>query len=321
MQEKIKQKGFIQIPILVTIIAGVLIVGGISYIGVKQYQNYQTQKIEKEKQTQELTKLQQDKENQTEEEKINQDLEIAKLKEEMDALKNKKPETITQTIIKEVPPQTPPQATEPNLSTIIVQWKPLIAHISCKWVYYATGEFLATADGSGILMQYNDGVYIITNRHILETEFEPIEDKGKFVADYCDITFSNNDSVFRVFTSGFKGSSINDLAGFKIDNPTDYIKNLSSKGFVNCRSKAQIGDSVVILGYPSIGSKTDITATRGIVSGYEGNYYITDAKVEHGNSGGAAILLKDNCYLGIPTYAVSGSVESLARILDVNAFK
>ena len=35
------QRGFIQIPILIAIIAGVLVFGGASYVGVKQYQNHQ----------------------------------------------------------------------------------------------------------------------------------------------------------------------------------------------------------------------------------------------------------------------------------------
>ena len=84
-----------------------------------------------------------------------------------------------------------------------------------------------------------------------------------------------------------------------------------------CTRKPSVGDSVVILGYPSIGSRTSVTATEGIIAGYDGNYFITSAKVEQGNSGGAAILVKDNCLLGIPTFAQVGKVESLARILDI----
>jgi flagellar basal body-associated protein FliL len=49
-------KGFIQIPILIAIIAGVLVLGGAGYFGVKQYQNYQLQK------TKELEFSKQDKE-------------------------------------------------------------------------------------------------------------------------------------------------------------------------------------------------------------------------------------------------------------------
>ncbi|MFA6136159.1 MAG: hypothetical protein WC705_02270 [Candidatus Paceibacterota bacterium] len=42
MKDKIKsQKGFIQIPLLIAIITGILAIGGISYFGVEQYRNYQ----------------------------------------------------------------------------------------------------------------------------------------------------------------------------------------------------------------------------------------------------------------------------------------
>src|SRR3989338_990621 len=39
-------KGFIQIPLLIAIIAGVLVVGGGGYLGVKQYKNLQSDKQE-----------------------------------------------------------------------------------------------------------------------------------------------------------------------------------------------------------------------------------------------------------------------------------
>ena len=65
-------------------------------------------------------------------------------------------------------------------------------------------------------------------------------------------------------------------------------------------------------------TRTDVTATEGIISGFDGDYYITSAKVEHGNSGGAAILVKESCELGIPTFVQTGSIESLARILDLD---
>ncbi len=37
------QRGFIQIPILIAIIIGVLAIGGVGYVGVKQYQNHKTE--------------------------------------------------------------------------------------------------------------------------------------------------------------------------------------------------------------------------------------------------------------------------------------
>lgn len=38
------KKGFIQIPLLIAIIAGVLVLGGGGYFGVKQYQSIQKEK-------------------------------------------------------------------------------------------------------------------------------------------------------------------------------------------------------------------------------------------------------------------------------------
>ena len=82
-----------------------------------------------------------------------------------------------------------------------------------------------------------------------------------------------------------------------------------------CSSVPDIGDEVVILGYPAIGASSGITATDGIISGYDGDYYVTSAKVNSGNSGGIAVDLKNDCNLGIPTLVDAGSLESLARIL------
>ena len=84
-----------------------------------------------------------------------------------------------------------------------------------------------------------------------------------------------------------------------------------------CVDKPVIGDQVVILGYPSVGAEEGITATEGIVSGIDDDYYVTSAKIEQGNSGGAAILVKNNCLLGLPTLVVAGKIESLARILPI----
>lgn len=74
MKEKNKtQKGFIQIPLLIAIIVGVLVVVGGSYFGFRQYKNYQSQKLSLEKgqqskqneQNQEIEKLKKDVENLT----------------------------------------------------------------------------------------------------------------------------------------------------------------------------------------------------------------------------------------------------------------
>jgi len=83
-----------------------------------------------------------------------------------------------------------------------------------------------------------------------------------------------------------------------------------------CNSKnIDLGDPVVILGYPTIGGNT-ITATEGVISGFDGLLIKTSAKIEHGNSGGGAFLKDENCWFGIPTSVVQGDLESLGYIIN-----
>lgn len=240
--------------------------------------------------------------------------EIDNLKKEVEGLKNTKPKTIinTQTIIKEVPAKS-----GPDLPSIISQWRPQIARVECAW-YSANGQLVLDAYGSGLLFRNPVSTLVFTNAHVLLYQNQ---------APYsCAITFPGTSDSYTVTVNKSTGhfDDINiepgwDLGMVFLRNPSSYLNSIS--GVPNyCKTKAAIGDQVVVLGYPSIGSASDITATEGIISGYENGYYITSAKVDHGNSGGVAILIKENCYLGVPTYVQAGELESLARILDFNNF-
>jgi hypothetical protein len=288
---KQNQKGFIQIPILIAIIVGILVLGGGGYFGVKQYQSYQAGKIEKEKAAQEVQQQ--------------KDLEVEQLKQEVEALKNKKPETITQTIIKEVPAQK----TEDNLPAIIKQWRPIIVYIEC---YFLS---IDARGGSGMVADLGDGSFgVFTNAHVVG---------GNLAPQSCKVFFPDNASATLISTHNNIAGSGQDVAVVDINNPSDYVKKITAP-FANlkfCEKRPELGDEIVILGYPGIGSQTDITATEGIISGFDGDYFITSAKVEHGNSGGAAILVKDNCYFGIPSFVAIGTIESMARIFDIKKLR
>lgn len=322
-------KSFIQIPIFIAIIISVLIVGAGGYFGVRQYQSYQAQKIEKEKLAQESERLKQEEAEQKEKEKQ----EMEKLKKEVENLKNQKPQ-----IIKEIPSQnsenqgsqqssnTPSQPSQSSdISSVIDKWKPLVVFIQCDF-FNKDNSYAFSQAGSGTLFLFSDCVGIQTNKHVISKELTLIG--GLATPDYCTVKFSGNNKVYYVYhhtESGvFNMQAANDEsdgARLIIREPDSFIWNLVSQQGYYCKRKPSLGENIVILGYPSIGSKTDITATEGIISGYDysvnsGNYYITSAKVEHGNSGGASILIKDNCWLGIPTFAQVGEIESLARILD-----
>lgn len=296
------QKGFIQIPILIAIIVGVLVLIGTSYFGVKQYQNYQIQKVKE---------IEFAKQNQ---EQKNRDTEIEKLKNEVESLKNLKP----QTIIKEVPKEVTKSG--PDLSIIISQWRSSVAYVECNWPYVNSQGYF-TKSGSGLFWNAGENNYfILSNLHVVTEETAGLP-------QYCTVQIPGDNNVATIpgkdiYKVSKEGQKSIDASLITIKNPTLYMINSSVTdwpymGCLGSKNDASVGDQVVILGYPGIGSQTDITATEGIVSGFEGDYYITSAKVEHGNSGGAAILVKNNCYLGIPTFVEVGQVESLARILDI----
>ena len=182
--------------------------------------------------------------------------------------------------------------------------------MECQFRYSDTGRLYQKSSGSGIAIKFeNTPSAILTNKHVL------IDSSG-YGADSCSAKLLDSNETLS--SSDIRSSTKEyDLGYIYINNPSDYFKNLTSSFPTLCSQKPSLGDEIVVLGYPSIGSKNNLTATEGIVSGFDGNYFITSAKVEQGNSGGAAILLKDNCLLGIPTFVTLGKVESLARILDI----
>jgi len=289
-------------PLLVAIIAGILILGGVGYFSVKQYENNQVQK------TKEVELARQNQEQKDIEQQA-RDAEIQKLKNEVDSLKNQKP----QVIIKEVP------KSGPDLSAIISQWQPRVAHIECR-LYANDGQLLADDLGSGYLKKVSDTTYwIVTNQHVVSYR---VANYGDLAPSVCYVSFPGTNEVYTINDKkkifGTDNPNV-DLGFLIIDNPSNSLRSMSLPNNY-CAQTANVGDQIVVLGYPSIGSPTDITATEGIISGYENNYYITSAKVDHGNSGGLAISLKNNCYLGIPTYVAAGELESLARIFDFNKF-
>lgn len=198
-----------------------------------------------------------------------------------------------------------------DLTTIIKNWQPLVAFISCDFKLGKSNVHYGSS-GSGVAIRFgSDPVKIITNRHV-------VLGPSLYSFNSCTVKLPDSDLEFSVFSREVEISvSEYDWAKIIINNPDQNLKNITNTFLNICQKKPSLGDQVVVLGYPSIGSIDSVTATEGIISGFDGDYFITSAKVEQGNSGGAAILVKDNCLLGIPTFASLGEVESLARILDI----
>jgi len=200
---------------------------------------------------------------------------------------------------------TPTVAPQQSLSSIIKEWRKGIAYVKCRFSY-TDGTYIEKS-GTGLFFGSGTNM-VMSNLHVLSG--------GGVPPDFCAIKLPE-DPDWEIVTGSEvkKGRNSLDVAYVVIENPTSYMQTVVTKT-VGCKEKPDIGEKVVVLGYPGIGANLDITATEGIVSGYEAPYYITSAKIEHGNSGGVAIWVEKNCNLGIPTLVATGTLESLGRILD-----
>ncbi|OHA40012.1 MAG: hypothetical protein A3G59_02840 [Candidatus Taylorbacteria bacterium RIFCSPLOWO2_12_FULL_47_20] len=132
------QRGFIQIPILIAIIAGVLVLSGAGYVGVRQYQNYQTETAKENNQATSTPGLS----------------EIEKLRQEVDELKKQQssPNTQTTSLKKETSASSASTLTN---AQIISRVKPATVYIETEY-----------GSGSGMIIS-SDG-YILTNGHVVK---------------------------------------------------------------------------------------------------------------------------------------------------------
>ncbi|MFA7315601.1 MAG: serine protease [Candidatus Paceibacterota bacterium] len=230
-----------------------------------------------------------------------QEKEINELKERIAQLENK-PTPKSQTIYKTI--------SSKSAADIIAEWKNRVAQVTCEW-RYTDGSVYQIATGSSTLVDMaGNGLTAITNKHVIQADngYPP----KRCMVHVWGIGFRE----IKATDKPFLYTPTTDLGAIKLtiseEHPLGVFSEIS--GVKHCTT-INIGDKLVVLGYPTIGAETGITATEGIIAGIEQDYYVTDAKIDHGNSGGAAILLKDDCWLGIPSASRVGEIESMGRIL------
>lgn len=183
------------------------------------------------------------------------------------------------------------------------------------------GELVQGWTGSGTIIS-EEGL-ILTNAHVI------LSDRFYDVIDLVVSITTEQDSPPEpmFYADVLQADAGLDLAVIKVRSDLDGgPADLSSLGIepvpLGSSDSLQLGDPIVIIGYPGIGGET-ITLTRGEVSGFTseegyGNraYIKTSATIAGGNSGGLAATSKGEI-IGVPTQVGSGDFEGM--IVDCRA--
>lgn len=189
----------------------------------------------------------------------------------------------------------------------------------------ATVEVLGQSGGGTGCVVSPDGL-VITNLHVISGLDGLVEQElaigfpvdwskapdSQFLARVVD-TDREKDLALLQICKGFYGQDL--PAGYRFPwLPLGDSRNL------------RMGDELLFSGYPllgGLGSRSTLTLTRGIVSGYEDRGYgvliKTDALIAPGNSGGAA-LDREGRMVGIPTLVVSDTASRMAWIHPAEIF-
>ena len=207
--------------------------------------------------------------------------------------------------------------------------KASVVNVLCP---YGDLEFSLDSDGtggSGVVMDPEG--FVLTNNHIIP------QDDVEYLAsdDGCFVVFPNvqtglPEDIYLAHPYVVSGwGELYDLAYLEIyDVYTDeegvthgsyprefpYLEDIRECFLEDLN----LGDPVVILGYPSLSGGMNLTVTEGIISSFsEFGEIITSAQLTPGYSGGLA-LTKDNCYIGVPSAYYSEEVGVLGGIVSVD---
>ena len=182
--------------------------------------------------------------------------------------------------------------------------------------------------GSGVLIS-GDGK-VLTNQHVVRPSV------GVLLPDYCLVLFEND---YDAQLKGYKKQYRAGLVGFFEDRDAALLKiqdivyrdqngaaqlmplSGSFNYFESTSAFPQIGETVYVVGFPESASYA-FSVTKGIISNYTTNniYFGTDAQIDRGNSGGAAIN-SGGQLIGLPTYKYVGDGDYRGYILNINSLK
>lgn len=180
--------------------------------------------------------------------------------------------------------------------------------------------------GSGVIIS-SDGK-VLTNQHVVQSSL------GIALPDFCLVLFSEDfDNATQKYTKQYRATisgffSNRDAAMLKISDviykdEKGNVQTTLAPGpyayFPIASEKPNIGDAVWVLGFPE-SANLAFSVTKGIISNYTSDnlYFGTDAQIDRGNSGGAAVNSSGQL-IGLPTYKFSSSGDYRGYILDINS--
>ncbi len=224
-------------------------------------------------------------------------------------------------------PQEIPSDSSGNLSpSLINQIEPAIVEINC----YPAGSNSVRIQGSGTSVNVKGTIEITSNFHVYGMAVEGSALPTCYAVypqppDYS-YNYAYGDYQLTLIGEHYDATTYQDSAIFELGqlypsatalSHVPVINDAPVSGLNSNCGGVEVGDTVTIFGYPSSGNLLGIseTVTHGIISGLvTGPIYKTDAPIDHGNSGGLAILNKNQCALGIPTLGESGLTAGIGYI-------
>ncbi len=162
--------------------------------------------------------------------------------------------------------------------------------------------------GSAVVIR-SDGL-IVTNYHVInDSPANQLYDEIFFTPSEDGVAANTSATRFRLRVELINKDYDLALLRVETDGSGKPVKDATSFQHVELGdSKAvQLLDDLIIIGFPEKGGLT-ITVNQGTVEGKDvlGNWIKTDARVIHGNSGGAAVNIEGRL-IGIPTKVVADS--------------
>lgn len=173
--------------------------------------------------------------------------------------------------------------------------------------------------GSGTIFR-NDGI-ILTNNHVIAGSTIclitiPDATTGKAIEIYeaKPIIVPGLSKKYDIALLSITGSFTDENGKTWGNYPTEFI---SFSDPDNCKD-INLGDKIIIYGYPVTSGGYNLTVTDGIISSFtDDDNILTSAKIDSGNSGGLAID-QNGCFVGIPSAVIEGNYQNLGVIIPSN---